>query len=182
MNPRWAVEGHVCDVWGMRVSARAPHAGIQPMTGLAWANSDKRRSASQEPRWPPATCLPPWASGSPASLTSTHHARAPGLRTWNLAWLARQGYAPGGLAWREPAASSSTVRLPGSLSPCLGGCRLGWLLTEPAVGWACGCPCPRTQGRPFGMPQEQTASPNANTPPGTARLGEGGTQPPSLRG
>lgn len=68
----------------------------------------------------PATCLPPWASGSPASPHFHPPCPGSGLRTWNLAWLARQGYAPGGLGLAEPAASSSTVRLPGSVSLSVG--------------------------------------------------------------
>lgn len=171
----------------MRLSVCAPHTGIRPMTGLACANTDKRKSASSAHRGPspqsrspgmglqPPVCLPGPQEAPHHSLPPTH------------AWGSEPGPAGyAGLCSRRPGLERASslqfcrplVSLAGGLPPGLG-------LRQLAVGWACGCPSPpppRTQGRPFGMPQEQIASPSANTPPGTARLGEGGTQLPSLRG
>lgn len=132
MNPTWAVEGHVCDMYEgwMRLSACAPHTGIRPMTGLACTNADKRKSASSAHRGPspqsrspgmglkPPVCLPGSQEAPHLSLPPT----MPG--SLSPAQPAMQGFAPGGLAWRERAVSSSAV-FP---APCL----LGW----GAAAWA----------------------------------------------
>ena len=126
----------MCEGW-MRLSVCAPHTGIRPMTGLACANTDKRKSASSAHRGPPPqsrspgmglqppVCLPGPQEAPHRSLPPT----MPGAPS--PAQPPNQGFAPGGLAWREPAISSSAV-FP---APCL----LGWGTAAWAGSETAGC-------------------------------------------
>lgn len=77
VNPRWAVEGHVCDVWGISASSLCWDSA---MTGLAWANSDKKITVRSPDGLQPPVCLPGPQEAPHLSLPPT----MPGLRGLNL--------------------------------------------------------------------------------------------------
>ena len=171
----------------MRLSVCAPHTGIWPMTGLACANTDKRKSASSahcgqpphQSRSPGMGLQPPVRLPGPQEARIAHfHPPCLGLQArpsrlcralLQEAWL--------GGSQQSPVLPSSRplVSLAGGLPPGLG-------LRQLAVGWACGCPSPpRHRGDLSECLRDSFAQrqhPTRHRPPG--RRWDTAAQPPWL--